>query len=182
MGFFRRKDIQSNRVLEGNIGYLYPGALKKGEIDSIMNEFMDKEGLIVDLRCYPSDFIVFSLGKYLMPEPTEFVKFTFGDWKVPGKFYYGESLKVGEKRDDYFKGKVVILINETTQSQAEYTTMALRVAPRATVIGSTTAGADGNVSSIILPGGIRTMNFWNWCALSRWKRNTTSRYCFRILN
>ena len=35
--------------------------------------------------------------------------------------------------------------------------MALRVAPGATVIGSTTAGADGNVSEIILPGGIRTM-------------------------
>jgi len=35
--------------------------------------------------------------------------------------------------------------------------MALRVAPKATVIGSTTAGADGNVSTIILPGNIRTM-------------------------
>jgi C-terminal processing protease CtpA/Prc len=44
-----------------------------------------------------------------------------------------------------------------TQSQAEYTTMALRTAPRATVIGSTTAGADGNVSQFFLPGGISTM-------------------------
>ena len=35
--------------------------------------------------------------------------------------------------------------------------MALRVAPNATVIGSTTAGADGNVSRIFLPGGIFTM-------------------------
>ena len=35
--------------------------------------------------------------------------------------------------------------------------MALRVAPKATVIGSTTAGADGNVSAILLPGNIRTM-------------------------
>jgi C-terminal processing protease CtpA/Prc len=35
--------------------------------------------------------------------------------------------------------------------------MAYRTAPNATVIGSTTAGADGNVSSIRLPGGISTM-------------------------
>ena len=32
-----------------------------------------------------------------------------------------------------------------------------RVHPNATVIGSTTAGADGNVSSFYLPGGISSM-------------------------
>ena len=35
--------------------------------------------------------------------------------------------------------------------------MAIRVAPNATVLGSTTSGADGNVSTIFLPGGLRTM-------------------------
>jgi C-terminal processing protease CtpA/Prc len=35
--------------------------------------------------------------------------------------------------------------------------MALRVAPNALVVGSTTAGADGNVSPFPLPGGLRTM-------------------------
>jgi hypothetical protein len=33
----------------------------------------------------------------------------------------------------------------------EYTTIAFRTAPGAKVIGSTTAGADGNVSTIPLP-------------------------------
>ena len=51
----------------------------------------------------------------------------------------------------------MILIDEISQSQAEYTTMALRAAPGAIVIGSTTAGADGNVSPIPLPGGLSTM-------------------------
>ena len=51
----------------------------------------------------------------------------------------------------------MILVDETTQSQAEYTTMALRSSPQAVVVGSTTAGADGNVSAIPLPGGLRTM-------------------------
>ena len=35
--------------------------------------------------------------------------------------------------------------------------MALRLASHATVIGSTTAGADGNVSQFYLPGGISTL-------------------------
>jgi C-terminal processing protease CtpA/Prc len=48
---------------------------------------------------------------------------------------------------------VAILVDEVTESQAEYTTMAFRAAPGALVIGSTTAGADGDVSTIPLPGG-----------------------------
>jgi C-terminal processing protease CtpA/Prc len=34
--------------------------------------------------------------------------------------------------------------------------MAFRAAPHTTIIGSTTAGADGNVSEIVLPGGLNT--------------------------
>jgi hypothetical protein len=122
-----------------------------------MNEVQKTKGIIIDLRCYPSDFIVFSLGEYLMPNPVDFVKFSQTSFNNPGLFTYGSTLKVGKSNNDYYKGKVVIIVNDITQSQAEYTTMALRVAPKATVIGSTTAGADGNVSEIILPGGIRTM-------------------------
>ncbi len=51
----------------------------------------------------------------------------------------------------------MILVDETSVSQAEYTAMALRAAPGAIVVGSTTAGADGNVSAIPLPGGLNTM-------------------------
>lgn len=51
----------------------------------------------------------------------------------------------------------MILVDEVSQSQAEYTAMALRSASGAVVIGSTTAGADGNVSQIPLPGGLPTM-------------------------
>ena len=153
---FWQTDVNSH-IIENDIGYVYPGTLEEGEIDEIMQTFSDKKGIIIDLRCYPSDFIVFSMGKYLMPEPKAFVKFTSGSLDNPGLFSFTEPLTVGEHNGDYYKGKIIILINEKTQSQAEYTTMALRVAPQATVIGSTTAGADGNVSTILLPGNIRTM-------------------------
>ncbi len=56
-----------------------------------------------------------------------------------------------------YPGKLVVLVDETTQSQAEYTAMALRATPRALIVGSTTAGADGNISAIPLPGGLRTL-------------------------
>src|SRR6185437_13436855 len=85
----------------------------------------------------------------------KFVKFTSGSIYYPGMFAVGAAL--GSKGDNKYKGKVVVIVNEETQSQAEYTTMAFQSSPNVTVIGSTTAGADGNVSTIILPGGISTM-------------------------
>jgi len=151
------KESPPFKLIGTDIAYLYPGTLKPGEIQKIMPEIAKTKGLIVDLRCYPSDFIVFSLGEFLVPKATEFVKFSNGSIATPGLFTLTETLKVGKDNSDNYKGKVVIIINELTQSQAEYTTMALRTAPRATVIGSTTAGADGNVSQFFLPGGISTM-------------------------
>jgi C-terminal processing protease CtpA/Prc len=145
------------KMIALDIGYIYPGTIKNEYLPKIMREVQKTMGLIIDFRCYPSDFVVFTLGKYLMPESTAFVKFTRGNVTTPGIFTMDtEATKVGEKNPDYYKGKVIILVNEQTQSSAEYHSMAFIVAPKATVMGSTTAGADGNVSSIILPGGINT--------------------------
>jgi C-terminal processing protease CtpA/Prc len=154
--YFKNKPV-SHKIINENIGYIYPGTLKEGEINEIMDKFLDKKGLIVDLRCYPSDFIVFSLSKYLLNEKKDFVSFTSTNLKTPGLFTLKKyDYTIGGSNKDYFKGKVIILVNEKTQSQAEYTTMALRVSPNAKVVGSTTSGADGNVSAIYLPGNIFT--------------------------
>lgn len=152
-----KNDPVSHKIINDNIGYIYPGTLKEGEIKEIMEKYSDKKGLIVDLRCYPSDFIVFSLNHYLLNEKKDFVKFTYGSVKIPGLFTIKDyNYKVGRNNKDCFKGKVIILVNEVTQSNAEYTAMALRVSPNAKVLGSTTSGADGNVSAIYLPGNIFT--------------------------
>lgn len=153
---YQRKDT-CFKLLRPDIGYLYPGSVKNSYLPAIQKELDNTKGLVIDLRCYPSDFLVFTMGAYLLPESKAFVKFSQGDPLMPGRFIMTEPLLVGGKNPQAYKGRVVILIDETTQSQAEYTTMALRTAPDVTVIGSTTAGADGNVSRIQLPGKIGTM-------------------------
>ena len=92
-----------------------------------------------------------------MPESTPFVKFSEGGIENPGLFTFTKATNAGRKNPRYYKGKVVILINEITQSSAEFHAMAYRVNPNTTIIGSTTAGADGNGSKFYLPGGISTM-------------------------
>lgn len=153
---YYRKDT-CFKLIRPEIAYINPGTIKNSYLPEIMKEVGKTKGLIIDLRCYPSEFIVFSLNEYLMPDPVKFVKFSHTSYDSPGLFTYTDGPEVGRNNSDYYHGKVVIIVNEITQSQAEYTTMALRAAPGATVVGSTTAGADGNVSEIILPGGIRTM-------------------------
>jgi hypothetical protein len=145
------------KLLTPEIAYIFPGTIKNVYLPEIMKEVKKTRGLIIDMRTYPSEFIVFSLGAYFMPESTDFVKFSKMNITSPGLFTYSSPLKVGARNNDYYKGRIVIIINELTQSQAEYTTMAFRVAPNVKVIGSTTAGADGNVSQFNLPGGISTM-------------------------
>ncbi len=89
-------------------------------------------------------------------EPTEFARFTRGDAANPGAFAWGPVVSL-RPAEPHYAGRVVILVDEVSLSQAEYTTMAFRSAPGATVVGSTTAGADGNVSPVPLPGGLRAM-------------------------
>jgi C-terminal processing protease CtpA/Prc len=72
-------------------------------------------------------------------------------------FEYRQGPALPPGKGPAYAGKVIILVNELSQSQAEYTTMAFRAVPGARVVGSTTAGADGNVSAITLPGNISTM-------------------------
>lgn len=144
------------KLINSEIAYVYPGSIKNEYLPEIMPEVLKTKGLIIDFRSYPSDDIMYSLSEYLQPDSVSFVKPTFCSIKTPGLFTIGDCFKVGHKNENYYKGKVVIIINETTQSSAEFTTMAFRTAPDATVIGSTTAGADGNVSEFCLPGRLRT--------------------------
>ena len=57
-----------------------------------------------------------------------------------------------------YSGKVVMLINETAISQAEHTCLFFEAATDVTFIGSPTNGANGDVTTMILPGNIR-VNF-----------------------
>lgn len=146
----------SHELLSDNIGYINPGALAKDEIDSIMDKFKDTDGIIVDLRYYPSDMITYTMPNYLLPEETVFSRVTIANKSIPGEFIFPEDISVGKNNKDYYKGKIVVIINECTQSNAEFTTMALRKSPNAVVIGENSIGADGNVATLTLPGGITT--------------------------
>ncbi|MCU9813267.1 S41 family peptidase [Paraclostridium sp. AKS81] len=147
----------SHKLLDGNIGYINPGQLSKNEIDKIMDKFMNTEGIIVDLREYPSEFIVYDLGKIIISKPTIFSKISAPSQSVPGEFIFEKDQIVNPDDKKHYKGKVMILMNERSQSQSEFTVMALRKGTKAKVIGSNSIGTDGNITEVYLPGGVTTI-------------------------
>lgn len=144
------------KKLEGNIGYVDMGLISVPDVQAMMQELANCKAIIFDVRNYPNG-VMFEVAKYLNPEPRDFAKFTIPDLTSPGKFKWVTGQKAGEKNPDAYIGKVVLLVNETTQSHAEFTVMALQTADNATIVGSQTAGADGNVIPFKMIGGHETM-------------------------
>ncbi|WP_298237133.1 S41 family peptidase [uncultured Algibacter sp.] len=159
-GFYRWYKIEKNKPsfkkFDNNIGYITLKNIKETDVKRIKEKLNDTKGIVVDIRNYPSAFMPFNLGSFFTSKESPFVKFTHGNINYPGEFNFKKTKSIHPKSEVY-RGKVVVLVNEITQSQGEYTAMAFRAGDNVTIIGSTTAGADGNTSKFYLPGGLMTM-------------------------
>ena len=144
------------RLLSKDVAYLKLSSVKAEEAAHYVQEASGTKGLIIDIRNYPSEFMVFALGSLFVSGDTPFTRFTTGDLSNPGAFHWGNPLSLTPQKPHY-AGKIVILVDESSISQAEYTSMAFRATSGAMVVGSSTAGADGNVSRFPLPGGLGSM-------------------------
>ncbi len=144
------------RLLSPDIAYLKLSSVDASAVAHYVEQAAGTKGWIIDIRNYPAEFVVFALGSLLVDKTTPFARFTTGDLSNPGAFHWTDNESL-DPSTPHYAGKVVVLVDELSQSQAEYTAMALRASPRTVIVGSTTAGADGNVSPFSLPGGLSTM-------------------------
>lgn len=146
--------VASYKILKDSVGYIDLKYLDKSEVDTVLIKLLGMKKIIIDIRNYPSG-VLYLLSNYFYNDSTDFVRIIAPDSNMPGEFYCSNVCKTGVSEGDLFKNKLVILVNEQTQSHAEFTTMCLQASKNAVTIGSMTAGTDGNVSYIYLPGGIR---------------------------
>lgn len=128
---------------EKKIGYVHMGILEKEDLEEMYNSLKSAKSIIFDLRNYPRQTII-PLSYFLLPNPSIYYQFTFPDTSYPGKFYIRKNV-TGRKNPEYYKGNVIVLVDENTQSQAETTTMMFKQHPKAKIIGSNTSGANGDV-------------------------------------
>ena len=139
--------------LTDDVAYLKLSTILQDDVADHFQALRRARGLVVDVRGVPGQSVVFIFGGRLVSDPTPFARFSRPDVANPGAFVLGEPVQLAPVAP-HFDGPVAVLVDETTVSRAEYMAMALRAAPRAFVVGSTTQGADGDVSILPLPGGV----------------------------
>lgn len=142
------------KILPGNIGYINMGLLQVSDVHVIMPQLINTKAIIFDVRNYPNG-TMYHICSYLIPTPVPFTLISVPEPTKPGTFSFSNTMDATDSANkNYYKGKVILLVDERTQSHAEFTCMALKTVPDCTVIGSQTAGADGNITQVKLPGGI----------------------------
>lgn len=142
-------------ILDNNIGYVNMLNMRYKDLNKIKYKLRNTSGIIVDIRGYPSELLAKSFGGFFVDSLTFFEKSTIANLNNPGEFYFGKNEFLINAKETY-GGKVVVLVNEQTQSKAEYTTMAMIAGKNSILVGGRTAGTDGDITTIYLPGGIRT--------------------------
>ncbi len=141
--------------------YINFGFLEKKDLSKLLKKASKYKAIIFDLRMYPKHVDLPKLTKWLYPNRSKFIKVLFPT-KVPGLGEYdadaplsfvADPFSGGRKNKNYYKGKVFLLVNASTVSQAEYISMAIQNSPTCTTIGEETMGAVMNITSIPMPEG-----------------------------
>ena len=154
--YHRERDGEVLRLLPGNIGYVDLDRLGYDMVDSLFQRFRTTRAIIFDMRGYPEG-TVWAIAPRLTDRVP--VAALFGT-PLPGH-EPASSLETFAQRIDstppghsLYRGRTLMLMDERSQSQAEHTGLFLKAANGTVLVGSPTSGADGEITSVTLPGGL----------------------------
>jgi hypothetical protein len=158
--------VSSYYITTCGYGYVNMGWLMPEEVTAMYEALKDAPAIIFDIRNYPYAWLA-DYAPFFFPGPI-----TSTIWhdqaltlpEAPDQYYLPGWYYIRDDHDnlgtwsnpDPYAGNVYLLVNQETQSAAEYTCQYLSYHPNAKVFGTQTAGADGNTSELTLPGGIST--------------------------
>ncbi|MEA2465491.1 MAG: hypothetical protein QOJ98_3238 [Acidobacteriota bacterium] len=142
------------RILDGNVGYVNLEFLQWEDIDRMMRDLRGTRAIIFDNRGYP-------LGTF--PRLARLFNRTglsrVAQMRIPEVIaaeaqegYSEQDLGLGTPSQQY-TNPTFMLIDERAISQSEHTGLVFEAIANTTFIGSPTAGANGNITRAVLPGG-----------------------------
>lgn len=153
--------------LNNKAGYIELTQIKFGKLEKALKEFKDKEFIVFDVRGYPETIAWLALPHLLDKNAKKVATYYKPNKKYPGTYINNS------KGEDYrfwfvkpfiflrnqYKGKIIVLINSEAISQSETLCMMFKAySNNVTFIGTPTTGANGDISTIYIPGGI-SFNF-----------------------
>lgn len=155
------------KILSNGIGYADLDRLQPSEVDAMFDKLRDTQAIIFDMRGQPHD-VAGTIASRLTEKENVGAAIVTGpialhpDLPRPGRetstASYFEIQTVPQSDKWKYKGKTVVLIDGRTFGAAERTGLFLEAVNRTESIGTPSAGADGDPSSFVIPGGI-TISF-----------------------
>ncbi len=143
------------KKLNDSVLLIYAMQIWNGNIDTIKSLIKQSKAVIFDVRNYPQNDAFYFITDPFLSQPKTINYSTVAMPDMPGFFKWKlNSNKIGHISDSAYKGKVIILCDERTQSQGEYSCMVLQTIPGSITIGSQTAGSDGIKREIPIGGGL----------------------------
>jgi C-terminal processing protease CtpA/Prc len=162
----KEKPLPVFTVLPTGYGYVDLSRLTVAEVNKMFETIKNAPAVIFDMRGYPN-----GTAWEIAPRLTEkknvaaatfsrpiWTARSLGDSDFTGGTNFTFVQKLPESKGEVYRGKVVMLIDENAQSQSEHTAMFFEAATNVTFIGTPTAGANGDVTNLVLPGNL-VVNF-----------------------
>lgn len=143
------------KILEGNVGYADLTRLTVPEVDGMFERFKESRAIIFDMRGYPRGTawaIAPRINTKQAPYAADFRRPLVGALS-DGSYHFLQPIPDRGGKPLY-RGKTVMLIDERAVSQSEHTGLFFEAANGTTFIGSPTMGANGDVTTLTLPGDI----------------------------
>ena len=149
------------RLLVDSVGYIYAGTFTREHLAEVVQTLPRTRALIIDLRTYPlkvDGALIALIGQSLRTESVVVRQALYQTLALPGLFYRQEQWlfedfgEVAARCTEPYKGRVILLVDEMTQSNPEFQAMAFQSCPQTLTIGSPTSGANGSIVWIPLPG------------------------------
>jgi len=141
------------RLIDDEIGYADLDRLENSDVDAMFAAFEKTRAIVFDMRGYPHG-TAWTVGPRLNVRHARVAAQFFEPFvSLPGRDRTFFEQPLGFTDKPLYRGKTVMLVDERTMSQAEHTGLFFEAANGTTFIGSQTAGANGDVTNLSLPGG-----------------------------
>jgi len=156
--FYSPNDTLANvkfKTFENNIWYVNIGKVNGDDFAFMYDYLKNSAALIFDLRFYPIGTTIIDIGNLIGSTRRMYAKVAVPDVTYPGTFYWKYHYTGTDGNTDPYKGKVIILMNQGTQSEGEHSCMNLSAIPGSIKVGSQTAGTDGDITTFKLAKDIQ---------------------------
>ena len=158
---------QPLRLLPGTVGYVDLSRLPQSGVDSMFARFASTKALILDLRGYPQSThgviggrlaktgtIAARILSPVVDAPDSGPETVTAGMAVSARSFKETSQYIVPDKRAPYAGRVYVLVDERSISQSEQAALFYRTAAHATLVGSNTAGADGDYVMFGVPGAV----------------------------